>query len=76
MAEVFVFVIIIVLIGCGSGVLNNYFKHQQKLREMNDDPELRSELDALRDRIEVLEKIVTDESHSLSREISQLERSA
>ncbi len=76
MAEVFVFVIVIVLIGCGSGVLNNYMKHQQKLKEMNADPALRDELTALRERVEVLEKIVTDESTSLRRELDQLERSA
>lgn len=71
--EVFIFVVAIVAISCGAGVLNNYIKLQQKRTESGGmDDDLAAELDALRGRIEVLEKIVTDEKYELHRKISEL----
>jgi hypothetical protein len=72
--DVFVFVIIVVFIGCASGVANNMLKNQRELREVNGDEGVLAEVDELRARIEVLEKIVTDEKYQLARELNQLEK--
>lgn len=72
--DVFVFVIIVVFIGCASGVANNMLKNQRELREANGDEGVLAEVDELRARIEVLEKIVTDEKYQLARELNQLEK--
>lgn len=74
--DVFTFVIIIVVIGCGTGVLSEYFKHKRKTAEFQGDDGVLEEIDALRERIEVLEAIVTDEKYHLRKEIDRLERRA
>ena len=73
--DVFVFVIIVVFIGCASGVANTYLKNQRELREQQGNTDFAAaELDELRARIETLEKIVTDQKYQLSRELNALER--
>lgn len=74
MDSVFMMVVLIVLISCGAGVANNYLRNQRKRAEADADPEVRTELDRLRERVEVLEKIVTDEKFHLAKEINRLER--
>lgn len=74
--DVFTFVIIIVIIGCATGVLGDYFKTKRKHAEVDVGDEVYQELDSLRQRIEVLERIVTDEKYDLKKEIERLERSA
>ncbi len=74
--DVFTMVVIIVAISCGAGMYNNYLKTRKQ--EANNAPseDVLAELDALRQRVEVLEKIVTDEKFQLHRELNSLERSA
>ncbi len=74
--DVFTFIIIVVAIGCGTGVLTEYFKNKREAGEFAGDEELMAELESLRDRVETLEAIVTDEKYNLKKEIDQLERSA
>jgi len=74
--DVFTFVIIVVIIGCGTGVVSEYFKTKRKSEASKPDDELLDELDHLRQRIEVLEAIVTDEKYHLKKEIDQLEQRA
>ncbi len=74
MDSVFVMVVLIVLISCGAGVANNYLRNQRKQTEAGVDPDVRLDLDHLRERVEVLEKIVTDQKFHLANEIDQLER--
>jgi len=74
--DVFTFVIIVVFIGCASGVLNNILKNQRQRPQGAPPSEVREELDALRARIETLEEIVTDGKYHLKQEIDRLERSA
>ena len=76
--EVFTFSIIVVIIGCGSGVLNNYLRNQRERHQMSgeEDEVVYQELAVLRERIEVLEKIVTDEKYQLERDLNRLERQA
>lgn len=70
-------IVLIVLIGVAGGVASDFARSRKKNRE---DRELKgfeqAELDALRARIEVLEKIVTDEGFDLRRELDRLERTA
>lgn len=72
--DVFVFVIIVVFIGCASGVVNNILRNQRELREQAPDENTSAELGDLRARVEVLEKIVTDEKYNLTRELNALEK--
>ncbi len=74
--DVFTFVIIVVLIGCGSGVINNYMRNQRNKNKLTVDEDAHQELAELRERIEILEKIVTDEKYQLQRDLDQLERQA
>ena len=74
--DVFIMIVLIVLIGCGAGVLTEHFKTKRKELEQSGGDEVFEELEILRERVEVLEKIVTDERFHLEREISQLERRA
>lgn len=74
--DVFTFVIIVVLIGCGSGVINNYMKNQRNRTNVTVDEDAQQELAELRERIEILEKIVTDEKYQLQRDLDHLERQA
>ena len=76
--DVFTMVVIIVAIGCATGVITSYFETKKKQAKHTPRPDdgLLDELDELRNRIEVLEKIVTDQRFQLSRELDDLERRA
>jgi len=74
--DVFTFIIIVVIIGCGTGVLTEYFKNKREESAFAGDEEVFQELESLRTRVEVLEAIVTDEKYHLKNEIDQLERRA
>ena len=73
--DVFKMVVIIVAISCGAGMYSNYLKSKKHAHSENAD-ELYAEIDRLRERVEVLEKIVTDDKYKLHKEIAELERSA
>ena len=72
--EVFTMVVLIVLISCGAGVLNNYLKNRRLALARLPDQDLAAELDRLRQRVAVLEKIVTEPGYHLNQELKQLER--
>ena len=74
--DVFTFIILVVLIGCGSGVVNNYMRNQRNKTKVTIDEDAQQELVELRERIEILEKIVTDEKYQLQRDLDHLERQA
>ena len=70
-------IVLIVLIGVAGGVASEFARGQRKRNESRQsDGADRAELEALRARIEVLEKIVTDEGFNLRRELDRLERTA
>ena len=70
--DVFTMVVLIVLVCVGADLANKYIKAQKhKTTELS--PDVEAELDELRARVEVLEKIVTDEKYQLSRDINALE---
>tara|TARA_E500000331_G_C17229917_1_gene702153 strand:- start:1389 stop:1628 length:240 start_codon:yes stop_codon:yes gene_type:complete len=72
---VFEMVVLVTLIGCATGVISDYFATQRKTAKAMKPEELDDALnriEELEDRIKVLEKIVTDERHTLAREIDGL----
>ncbi|MEM7219177.1 MAG: hypothetical protein AAF515_12500 [Pseudomonadota bacterium] len=74
MSDVFIMVMFIVLVAVGGSVISDYLKTQRRLadrRGLNDDEHDR-ELADLRARVEVLERIVTDQGYSLRRELDAL----
>jgi hypothetical protein len=67
-----VFVLLIVAIACTTGVLTEYFRTRAK-REKNDaSDDTLAQIDALEERIRVLERIVTENKVDLRREIDRL----
>jgi hypothetical protein len=72
----FQMVVIIVLISVGAGVLKNYFKMKQNQQadaaSEKDVSRMQSDIDRLKERVHVLEKIVTDNDRQLAEEIRKL----
>ena len=74
--DVYTMVVIIVVVSCGAGAFNNYIKAQKKRTDVQDSDEVYAELETLRGRVEVLEKIVTEDKYQLNKELDELERRA
>lgn len=66
----FTMVVLIVLIVFGSKMLTR----KQQFKNLPRDEELLEELDHLRERVAILEEIVTDEKFQLQRDLNRLER--
>jgi hypothetical protein len=71
--DVFTMVVVIVAISVGAGVANNYLRNR-RLELQGGSGQMRAELDALRERVRVLEEIVTDNRYHLNTEFERLER--
>lgn len=79
---VFEMVAIIVVVGCLTGVATSYFDSKAKAGSRVAPGELEAlkaqaqqsahEMEKLKDRVRVLEKLVTDEDHRLAKEIDKL----
>ena len=74
MDGVFLMVVLIVLISCAAGVAQKYIKLRQQELQTKTDDGLREELQEVKERVAVLEEIVTDRKFNLSEEIADLER--
>lgn len=70
--DVFTMVVIIVFIGCATGVATEFFKSRAKMASKAD-PAVQREVEDLRKRVEVLEQIVTDDKYDLAKEINRLD---
>lgn len=69
----YVFVVMIVAIGCATAVASQYLKSREQRREQGADvDETLAQLEALEERIKVLERIVTESRVDLKREIDRL----
>ncbi len=66
------FVVCIVAIGCATAVLKEFFKSRQLEDKQSVGDETSAQLDALEERIRVLERIVTENKFDLRREIDRL----
>ena len=71
--SVFTMVTCIVVVGCLTGVISDYLK-TRRLEARQSNAGNSEELEALKERVRVLERIVTDERFDLRREIKELER--
>ena len=71
MEGVFVMVVLIVLIGCLTGVASDYLKTKRKVANglLGD---VEAELNDLRERVRVLEEIVTERNYPLREELDRL----
>jgi cell division protein FtsB len=72
--DVFTMVVIIVVVSCGAGVVNNYLKTRRQELRGGAGADVQAEIEALKQRIAALEAIVTDDRYHLQRELDQLER--
>ena len=70
--DVFLFVILITLIGGSIHLTKLWIRRNASANAARADT-LEDEVDALRERVETLERIVTDEKYTLDREIEKLE---
>lgn len=74
--EVMIPIVLIVLIGCSTGVITSYFKSKKrvspKVLERIERLEQQIGDGSLEERVRALEAIVTDEKHRLDREIRNL----
>ena len=69
--DIWTMVVLIVLVASVASVAGQYLKTRERERtELDSDA--RRELDDLKTRVEVLERIVTDQKRDLSREINRL----
>ena len=72
----FEMVVLIVLISVGAGVVNNYLKVKSNraddLKSQAEVDEVLAEVERLKERVRVLEKIVTDNDRQLADEIRNL----
>lgn len=66
------FVLCIVAIGCATAVLSDYFKSRAQKDKHRAGEETLAHLEALEERIRVLERIVTEKKVDLKREIDRL----
>lgn len=74
--DVFTMVAVIVVVTTLAGVYSNHLKSKNKEAAKGASDSVAAELDTLRQRIEVLETIVTDQKYQLHRELSELEKTA
>lgn len=74
--DVFTMVVAIVVVSCAAGIVNNYLKTRRLEHKTAPRAELEVEVEALKQRVAVLEEIVTDDRYRLSRELDRLERQA
>ncbi len=70
MSEVFVFVLCIIAIVVISRLLREYM--HTKAARPQEDPEYRTRIEALEERVRTLERIVTDKDYELKREFEKL----
>lgn len=67
------FVVMIVLIACTTSVIMEYLKNQRRKKDTDADAgDFAAQMEALEERIRVLERIVTENKFDLKREIDKL----
>ena len=71
--DLWTMIVLVVAIGCGTGVAESYFKTQRNKRsQRSSDEAIDKTVAELRQRVEVLEKIITDKKYHLQKELDQL----
>ena len=73
MNNVFVFILLIICIVMTTGVAQTYIKHGRKRSESDDDAgEMLETIERLEERIQVLERIITEKDIDLKQRIENL----
>lgn len=70
--DVFSMVVAIVAISCLAGMVNNYLKTRRQSYKVAPGEEITAELESLKQRVAVLEEIVTDDRYRLNKEFNRL----
>ncbi|PKF49452.1 hypothetical protein [Enterovibrio nigricans] len=76
--DVFLFIVVVVAVGAGTKTIKSYFDYRTALNafeanhKKHERENLLNEISALKLRVEVLEKLVTDEGYELNRKIKAL----
>lgn len=68
----FEMVAIIVVVSVGASTLQTWIKSRDKQLKYKADPNVDAKLQALEERVQVLEELVTDQKHRLRSEFDQL----
>ena len=68
----YVFVLMIIAIACATGVLTEYIKSRSARDKATASDETLAHMEALEERIRVLERIVTERRYDLRQEIDRL----
>jgi hypothetical protein len=72
--DFFTFLFLTVLIGCSIPLMKLWQDgRRQRLPDSGVTSQLQHQVDALQERVEVLEKIVTDQKYQLQRELASLD---
>jgi hypothetical protein len=72
--DFFTFLFLTVLIGCSIPLMKLWQDgRRQRLPDAGVTTQLQHQVDALQERVEVLEKIVTDQKYQLQRELASLD---
>ncbi len=72
--DFFTFLFLTVLIGCSIPLMKLWQDgRRQRLPDAGVTTQLQRQVDALQERVEVLEKIVTDQKYQLQRELASLD---
>ena len=74
--EVFIIVIVSVVGGLVYAAYEQHVKLQLRTKKSQPDDETQATINELKERIQVLEKIVTDEKYSLKKEINSLDKAS
>jgi hypothetical protein len=71
--DIFTFIFLVVLVGCSIPLLKIWLEGRQQGRVSDDEVQsLRREIGGLKERVQVLEKIVTDKSYDVRRQFAEL----
>ncbi|KXF82244.1 hypothetical protein [Enterovibrio coralii] len=76
--DVFLFIIVIIAVGAGTKTIKSYLDYKTALsvfetnHKKHERESMMKEINALKARIEVLEKLVTDEGYELDKKIKAL----
>lgn len=72
--SVFMIPIVAIISGIAYAAYERHLKHQEKKLKYQSNQVSNQEIEALKERIAVLEKLVTDQKYDLRNEISQLDK--
>ena len=72
----FEMIVVIVVVSCATGIINNFIKHKSKghSEDLDDLLDRVDALDDLEKRVRVLETVITDQNYELRKQFQDLEK--